>query len=324
MPRTKRPGQRKPKPTPRWQVIENVVAALETACRGVPGLTITQKAQVPVYHDTSRARDVDVLVRYPVGNRVFSLGIEVKAHVRPLTVGHLGQILDLWHEVRLDRFAVVSLSGFSKDAAIKAREAKLESWTIHEFERSEFWHREPGMLVTTREVVPEAMCLRYSAAALPEELREPLNAVLGDAARMAGLLLRDHSGTGALTRFVANCGVKALETHTGIFVDQDMFRLTIDMREKRASGTTLLADAQVFPVPEEIEAMLRVHVTEELVPERRFRIGSTEMLATELTLGEQFVQSTVILEPQTDGTRKIVHIALGPAQPEDVDVEREP
>lgn len=73
----------KAKRAPRWQVVENVVAALERIRNVTPGMVLTQKAQVPVYHDPSRVRDVDVLVRYPVGTRTFSLGIEVKAHGRP-------------------------------------------------------------------------------------------------------------------------------------------------------------------------------------------------------------------------------------------------
>jgi hypothetical protein len=113
------------KPTPSSQVIENVVAAMEQVKATVPGTTVIQKAQIPVYGKPARKpRDVDVLVRTPAGGQVYSLGIEVKDHGRPLDVGHIGKLVDHWHDVRTDRFAIVSTSGFTKDADEKSQRGK--------------------------------------------------------------------------------------------------------------------------------------------------------------------------------------------------------
>ena len=65
------------------------------------------------------------------------------------------------------------------------------------------------MLVETREVVPESLLLRYSSFPLHQDLHGPLNAALCAPTQATELLLRDYSGTASLTRFVANCGVKA-------------------------------------------------------------------------------------------------------------------
>lgn len=317
---------RGPKVAPRWQVIENVVAILEHVRGKVPGMVVIQKAQVPVYHDPSRVREIDILVRYPVGDRVFSLGIEVKAHGRPLIVGEMGQILDLWRDVRLDRFAVVSASGFSEDATEKAAREKVELVTLEEFKRSSFWQHEPEMLVIHRHCDPVTAEFRYRDADIDQSLQQALGALLSRGLTPGDASLQNDSGASPLSDFVARCGAEALGTLPQDSQPKhgDMFEVRIDMRNHREVGSVIRTNEHTFPLPETIVATFQMREVKESVPERRFRVRGVELLASEHYFGNDSAQMTIVAEPQADGTRKIVAITLSPARPKDVKVGREP
>jgi Restriction endonuclease len=139
------------KPTPKWQILENVVATWEQIRQRMPGaITVTQRAQVSTTWDDTVRRDIDVLVEARVGERRIRIGIEVKDHGRPLDVGDLGQIVDLANDVHLDHYCVVSASGYTKDAEKKARHEGIELMTIQESVASNFWASRSGAIAFKR------------------------------------------------------------------------------------------------------------------------------------------------------------------------------
>ena len=79
-----------------------------------------------VHDEASESRrdvDVTITVRNPDGSRAAYMGIEVKAHSRPLdstTVEGLAQKLNDMHEIT--HRGIISASGFTEPATRKARE----------------------------------------------------------------------------------------------------------------------------------------------------------------------------------------------------------
>lgn len=125
--RTK-PGQT---PVPRWQIVENLVAAVERQWNDVPGATVTQKAMVPE-RTTSEAREVDILVSLPAGPRRLLLGIDVKHWDKRLDIEDLEQLGAKFNSLPLDRYCVVSTSGFTERARNKAQSYNVELRTYEQ------------------------------------------------------------------------------------------------------------------------------------------------------------------------------------------------
>lgn len=112
---------------PRWQMIENVVAACERIRNQLPGTVVTQKAMLPVRADPMDHREVDVLIQVPVGGRDLLIGVEVKERgSRKLHTAELGSLIDLKNEVGLHYLCVVCTRGFSPAAQRKARRHDIQ------------------------------------------------------------------------------------------------------------------------------------------------------------------------------------------------------
>lgn len=59
--------KKSPKPIPKWQVVENIVAAIERARMSSPDVRVTQKAMLQQQRGKRYPREVDVLVDGPWG-----------------------------------------------------------------------------------------------------------------------------------------------------------------------------------------------------------------------------------------------------------------
>ncbi len=125
-------------PVPRWQVVENVTAAFERAGHtSLDGLRVTQKARVPMRHGGT-LREVDVLVEFDAGGRRFRLGVDVKHERRPLDLTKTEQLFAKSQALEVDRFVVVSTSGYTADALKEYAPRGLELLTLDELESLEW------------------------------------------------------------------------------------------------------------------------------------------------------------------------------------------
>jgi hypothetical protein len=116
----------------KWQVVENVVAALELHFNKVPGTRVVQKGMVPYRNNPKRRREIDIVVEIPSGPRLIVIGVEVKCERAPLDVVRIEQLEAKFSKVRLDRCCVVSVSGFTDPARADAERAGLELFTLEE------------------------------------------------------------------------------------------------------------------------------------------------------------------------------------------------
>lgn len=246
-----------------WQVVENVVAAIEKGRPGVPGMRIIQKALVSERTHPTEAREVDVLVEIPIGSRVLRVGIEVKHEDRPIDVTTLEGLGAKKAKIDLDRLCVVSTSGFTERAERDAAALGIELVTIEEFEASDWWLAPPLQIIERRQVEVLGVTLTWSRG---EHDRAWL---ARGPAQVDRVELRDASGnTASLYDWLVHHGIAALSANGAeVLVDQAEYTAKISMKPPLA----LLLDGGEMPMPAVIVGRYRLHRRTENVPERRFR-----------------------------------------------------
>lgn len=128
----------------KWQIVENVVAAIEQYYHSKVDAKIIQKAMVPLDGIPHKYREIDVLVQIKVGPRLLSIGIDVKNEGRPLDVTKIEQLERKWRKCSnsIDRYCVVSTSGYSEQAKTDGEKAGIELLTLDEINeaKQEDWN----------------------------------------------------------------------------------------------------------------------------------------------------------------------------------------
>lgn len=295
-----------------WQVVENVVAALERVRNQIPGMKVTQRAQVPTIHEPGETRDVDVLVEIPVGGRMLSIGIEVKNKTRPVDLVALGSIISLKEELHLDRFCVVSTSGFARRAKRLAWRKGIETLTMEKFETSSFWAAPPGgMFVRHNQLQLIYANFLYPDSLLPEYERTVLPILQSTDVRNIWV----EFSTGAVVLEQVILSVVFNQQSDGLF-DQQLLSV---VAEFEPPGIRIIAAGKEMPLPDRIVGTIRVHQRMEMVDETRFRLGNAEMSTTNFEIMGEGRQFTIVSLRQEDGTHQIA-LSVGPTRPPKTEV----
>ena len=106
----------------KWQVVENMVAAIEALRADGCDATVVRKARVRSDRDAAVEREVDVLVRIKSLGRTLSVGVDVKNEARPIGLPTMEALVKKWQSAKgsIDRYCVVSTSGFAESAIREA------------------------------------------------------------------------------------------------------------------------------------------------------------------------------------------------------------
>lgn len=121
-----------PRSRERWRVVESVVAAIERCRGGAAGWDVTQNAMVSERVSKKR-RQVDVFIRCPSGDRLFRVGIDVKDESAPLDIEDVEQLCAKGRKLDLDRYVIVSTSGFTSSARDEAGRCGVQLQTMTTF-----------------------------------------------------------------------------------------------------------------------------------------------------------------------------------------------
>ncbi|MCZ7682422.1 MAG: hypothetical protein M5U28_27985 [Sandaracinaceae bacterium] len=286
-----------------------MVAAIERVRASVPGVEVIQRAQVAKTWDDSSSRDVDVLVHIPVQGRVLRIGIEVKYHGRRVTEDEMGQIVDLKNDVQLDRFCVVSTSGFSPKAVAKGRMHGVQMDTLRELEESTTFSSPKGSTVFERRFDIVGAVPVFA----PEVLRE-------HGTRIARML---YQVTLAEVELHEAGGVTALH----VVLERLAHRSVAEGRIRGDDGeaievravvdpdqTSVMVRGERLPLPAAFVARLRCARTP--LPEARFELLGMEISTVEVQSPEGPRQITIIAVPAPhDPTLKQIHLTTSPARP---------
>ena len=114
---------------PRWRVVENVIAAIERVDGHAGRWNVSQNVMVAQKH-SQRRRQVDVLAVCPSGTRTFKVGIDVKDVRAPLDIEDMEQLCAKGRALVLDRYVVISTSGFTEAALEEAERHRVEAVTL--------------------------------------------------------------------------------------------------------------------------------------------------------------------------------------------------
>jgi hypothetical protein len=296
-----------------WQVVENVVAAIENARNRHPGMKVTQRAQLPRIPKPGEFRDVDVLVEFPVGGRMMTIAVEVKAKKRPVSIEQMGSLVDLRRDIAVDRFCVVSLAGFTRGARSKAEEANIEITTLSQLESSGIFAGPPE--ATVRKTGGELISVRFLFG---EEVLcrdgDRLRVALADL-RHDDVILIDSTGSVTLPIFLTAMIHEQGQELLAQLQHGAVFPFAVDLRQR--VGLTMSIKGQMLPGPEFLEVVAKLSKTTETVPEHRYQLGDIQIATSAMNIRGETEQVSLVSVPQSDGTTQLV-LSRGPIKPKKV------
>ena len=307
---TKKASTKKTVASPgKWQIVENVVAALERIKATVPGTRVEQKVLLPCLGDPLDSREIDVLVTIPASGRTLRIGLDVKDEGRALSTEGLGTLVEKRDETGLENYCVVTTAGFSAAAERKAKRKGVHLMHLEEFTVSDVWTGPLGHKVRRTEVGHVQFRFLFSAETL-EECHDRLEATIARSTA-ENTALHDLGGGLTLRSWINGQLTQEAMTRLDGAADGDYI---VPIMVATQTCTRLTVDGVDLPAPEEIECVIEATCATETLPEFRFRLGPIELstVATELW-GEQ-KQLTIAMVPSGDGGSKIV-FAHGPATP---------
>ncbi len=109
---------------PKWKRFEKLVYKLQKELAG--DATVTLDDSVPGV-DTGTQRQVDITIRRQVGQFDVFVAIECKDYKVPLDVKNVETVAGLFKDIRANKGAIVSASGFSKAALTLARHHGIDT-----------------------------------------------------------------------------------------------------------------------------------------------------------------------------------------------------
>ncbi len=124
--------------TPKWKIMENVVAAIERSLNIVPGTKVIPNASVPE-RISGVPRQLDVYLEIPTGPRTLRVGVEVKDEAAPANLPEIEQLITKLKKLDLDFGCIVSRAGFTEMASDEAKRQGIELRTLAQIERPNWW-----------------------------------------------------------------------------------------------------------------------------------------------------------------------------------------
>lgn len=222
----------------------------------------------------------------------------------------MGQTADLRRDVGLDEFWVVSASGFSVQALLKATHEKLRAMTIAEFEQSDIWSRPAAGLI--HESGPQIV--HVSIIYKPE----------AEAPGLADLLVtRNYASTEAvvevggqtvsLVDHLVLYGRQEVERRNGEILNAEMFAIRIFVMP--GDWTKLIIKGTQVPIPEYVDVVYKF--LHRPVSHTRHLIDGKEFVSFEADLfggpRRQVILST-ILDPEGGFRVALTHALAKPSK----------
>ncbi len=118
------------------RTLELVVASLEKALSGKPGVTIVAPYKVPdkTNQKHTRPREHDVAVIHADGHHRFLIALECRDRSRPITREQVEAFSRKCQDTGIHKGAIVSVKGFRKTAQEKAKFLEIECLSLKEVE----------------------------------------------------------------------------------------------------------------------------------------------------------------------------------------------
>lgn len=292
---------------PKWQLVENVVAICQELAANIPGAKVIQKAQVPIHDEPAFTRDVDVLVKIPFGDTAVFIGVEVKARKDVLDAPDMDALIGLRQDVQLHHYVVVSLSGYTPLAELKARKAGIELTTIDEFRQSRLFTPKTGSLFTVRTPSFPTLNLMYESEDDFQRVAEVMAKV---GAKSDALTLEAEGSRKTLVQFASDCANSWAAENEARVRPAELYQLAFlvsPLEWKRAC-----LGGHELPLPHAVEAVFSFSWQE--MPDYRFRLKGVEVATSFTEINGARHQVYLIGEPSGEDLWK-PYLAISPLNP---------
>jgi hypothetical protein len=290
--------------TKRWEILEGVVAAIEKSLNTVPGTSVVPNVMVKV-KGSDRTRQIDVLVKIPVGSREIRIGIEVRDKNVPLDVTQIEQLAAKIAKLELDRGCIVAAS-YTAEAKAEATRCGVELRTISEIENPEWW--KPTSMSVTHERIELFDCALIYATEHADATRNLVGKL-----QITELEIEEPSQSPyKLHELLEHIGLqKAQEPELAHLVDQDTFEVmvTCDL----PSGTLLRGGGHEFPLPHRMLTKFRIHREHEVTPIGAFQMSPSVTAFTSVS-NKNEKQVTIVAQDTDEGVRRFF-ITVGDSKP---------
>jgi len=130
--------------------LEVLIETIERLLLDDDTVKITRNAKLPD-KITGRLREHDVLLQVARGHHTFKIGIECRDRSRKAGVSQVEEFAFKCRETGVDQGVIVSSTGFSKTAMVKAAHHGIRCLTLDEVDGFD-WLVAPGIVVATRSI----------------------------------------------------------------------------------------------------------------------------------------------------------------------------
>lgn len=281
--------------TPKWKIVENVVAAIERSLNAVAGAKVIPNASIQE-RISGVPRQVDVYVEIPTGPRVLRVGVEVRDKSSPVDLPEVEQLIAKLKKLDIDYGCVVSRAGFSATAKEEADRNGIELRTIAEVEHPDWWLAS-AMFLNLRQVE----LLHFQLNFRPDELPHVTPLLAGATGTDLELTLANGEVT-TLNAFVVAHGIRTIDRpELAHLTDQDTFNVIIDFSD--LSGANVKCPQGPVPLPQNVYAHYRLHHRVEAVSLSAYEgQGVTAFTGVSSNWKKQI---TLVTKLNPDGTRSI-------------------
>jgi hypothetical protein len=284
--------------TPKWKVVENVVAAIESSLASVPGTKVVRNALVPT-RIGGQPRQVDVYIEIPTGPRSLRVAIEVRDKTRVLSIEQVEQLCSKLRGLDIDSGCIVTTVGVSKTALAHAEAMGIEIKTVAQVAMPEWWSA-ADLHVHAQQVELLDHKVNFSSGTDAQFVAEKAaGAKLQDIQ-----MIRPGLESRSLWEVITGEGTKALD-HPAFaeLKNGEVFNLQVSM-SGLPEGTHLRFGDLSLPMFNGFLATYRLHQKDETVPVSVFKHGQN-LTAFTGAIPSLKRQLTLLVEECVDGSRRM-------------------
>jgi hypothetical protein len=301
----------KPVDTKGWRIIENVVAAIEESLQTAPGAKVTPNAEIPERISPENTREVDVLVQIPTGGRVMAIGVDVKDEKRPLDSTKIEQLISKGQKLALDRYCVLSTSGFAENAVRYARDQGVELLTLSKLHKSDWWQATEFEILHLRRVIEQVAFVYKGNPSLPP-------AFLGGI-KLAELRIRDTDGNVGDFLLRVEGLLRGAEAQLGHPIKDDGIPFDLAIRNDAGKMLALVSGEDEAPFPELVKVTMHYDRAYGAFPVQQFITPKgVEVFVATFEVNGKPLQVSAVSVPNATGRQ--ISVSFQDAKPKRTDM----
>lgn len=148
---------------PKWKEFENLVYEIQ---RNFAGGAEVKKNDFIMGRDSQTERQIDISIRKKVAQYEILIVIDCKDHTRPIDIKKMGEFITTVQDVRANKGAIISSSGFTKNAITLATQKGIDTLRLVDT-GSKNWKAYVSMPTLLERTYLKAYSLRFNFKSRP-------------------------------------------------------------------------------------------------------------------------------------------------------------